>query len=191
MAAKGNLYQYIKDQVYTIPGVKFFDWWNENLIQEAAGTPYPTPAVFFELLRLDWDESTIGSQEKESDKTPEQYGECVFVLHIIIKKTDSRKPDAAEIAHLSVIDEVYKKIHFSGAGKIWLSGRIQRQAELNTQAHRVLRDWPTAYKCRLYECPITAIGTPELETLTPDISVNAKLAPDITIIPPGLNVELN
>jgi len=157
MLAVKELYNYIKtrlfleDDNFSAPLVKHFDWWNENVLNEAQGTPYNTPAVFFELTLTTWERSTKGNVNNQSTLVPEQKGDCEFTLHIIYKKIDSSAIDESELNHLDVVEDVYKRIH--GAPPVGaVQGFIQRLRDETVLVHTVLRDYPLTFSAELFEC---------------------------------------
>lgn len=179
MSAIGDLYNLVKARLTTdqqspaVGIIKHFDWWNDNIIQDGTQTPFPTPAVFFELNFMSWDPSTVGSSKNDSSLLPEQNGTGEIILHVVHKKTEGNAPDGAELNHLDEVDAVYRAIHFFGKGQSFLNGAIQRVRDETVLTHTVLRDWPIAFAVNLFECARPDETLEEVSPWEPEVTVEA------------------
>lgn len=182
MIAVELLYQLVKAAIVGIPGddsnngvevIKHFDWWNANVAQDGVQTPYPTPAVFFELNFIDWLPSTRGAVKNKSTGLPEQQGVGQFTLHVIHKKINSSAVDASEVQHMAEVAEVYKAVHFLGQDQPFLEGGIQRVRDNGVLTHNVLRDWPLSFEFNLFECALADEDIIELFPWLANIIINS------------------
>lgn len=174
MLASKALYEYVKTLIATIPANQYYDWWNENVINEEIQKPYPTPAVFFELLTIIWDPSTQGSVKNQSSGSPEQVGQCEFTLHIIWKKNSSLTNDQDELDHADHVEKVFRKVHFAPSVN-FIEGNIQRLRDEPIAAHTVLRDYPLTFSCRIYECAEINPALVPVDPWAADVQINQEV----------------
>ena len=165
LAAK-TLYLEVKDKILAIDEINHFDYWNEEFINESDTTPFPKPAVFFELDGIAWETQRTrrGSIKDGSDKIPLQYGECTFTLHCLVRKIDGDL-DQTEILHFDYLTSIYEVIHTLSIPNV-TSSRVQRLNTNATAPHKAIRDFSETYSFRIIECPTTNIGD-SLTEVTP------------------------
>lgn len=185
MIATKKLYEFVRDLIATIPDINHFDWWNNNIINDGIQTSYPTPAVFFEYNTIVWESSTAGTDRNCSTGTPEQKGIGEFTLHIIYKKIESSAIDAAEVSHLDIVAQVYKKVHFSGLSETFIEGPLQRIRDEQVLAHTVLRNWSVAFSFNIFEIAEADPNVEDVFPWTDDVQIEAVDA-NLNPVPPYL-----
>lgn len=188
MSAIKDLYIYVKELVEAIPEIEFFDWWNDNVITDGQNTPYPRPAVFFELRSVSWNYATKGTVKNQSTANPERTGDAEFALHIIYDKKDSSGQDVSELVHLDYVEAVYLAVNFSPS-KPFIEGQIQLLRDETVPTHTVLRDWPQVYSVRLYECPTVDPNITEVTPWAPILDYTPQLPPYMQP-PSGITIKL-
>lgn len=151
------IYEKIKDQIATIPDIRFFDFWNSNVIRDGEVTPYPTPAVFYEYLGGSYDDprSSTGIEDC-SDKFPAQDGVIEFALHIIISKNRADSEDADELYHYDVYNLIYSSVNFLKIPESVFP--FYRTSDSVSNSHGVLRDFVINFRATIIDDGATNLG---------------------------------
>jgi len=176
MSVLKELYNHVKTNVTLLSSIKHFDYWNENIQNQDVATSYQTPAVFFEYSTIEWIESTKGSFEKCTDKTPPLQGYAEFTLHIVIRKNESSDIDTSELRHFDVINDVYKSVQWTTFDQI--EGHIERKRDQDDINHNALRDWQMTFGCNVLESGETNIGNTIIDANDPVGTIDAEINVD-------------
>lgn len=154
-----TFYKTVMDRVLdAVPEVKYFDMFNDQFNNESDELPFEVPAVFIEILPIEWMSLGRKAQEAEVD----------FNIHIgteSLSETSNLETDKernAGLYHLQLADKVFTALHGLTAQGI---GSISRRGTIpdNNHGQGIVTIIP--FKCRLFDDFAIAATIPATPTL--------------------------
>ena len=155
MSIKRDLYEYVKTAIlggtftdacdieYTFTGVeeiKFFMFWNSELLNTDTKDGFPTPAVFFEYSNSELELIQQRISETYDIATWKDITE--FTLHLIYKKARSEDREEDYLEQIDLADKVTRAIQGKSLTYIKNIRRIRENQDNNSQ---VDMDWQITF----------------------------------------------